>query len=171
MCSSASLRRHVPWQLAVLHSFAIVSLKAAPHEHSFRDFRLTLRGLAATTSLLFAIHVADSSSRVRMWRHRFVQVHVSQICLRNVIETFRFPHNTYLLLSAASSNVQEDQTTAACFSIQKEVYVGCTTCTVHVINDKMQDYASTDSYSLFNLYLVNSPYIGFIRVTILKSTL
>ena len=82
MCSSTSLRRHAPWQLAILHFFAVVSLKAALHEHSFRDFRLTLRGLAATTSLLSTIHVADSSSRVRMWRRRFPQVHGSQIRLR-----------------------------------------------------------------------------------------
>ena len=46
-----------------------------------------------------------------------------------MIETFRAPHSTYLLFSAAYSEVHEDQTTAPCFNIQKEFYVGCATCT------------------------------------------
>ena len=39
--------------------FCMYCLQAALHEPSFRDFRLTLRGLAATASLLSTIHVAD----------------------------------------------------------------------------------------------------------------
>ena len=131
MCSSTSLRRHAPWHLAILHSFACISLQAALHEPSVRDFRLTFRGLAATTSLLSTIHVADSCSRVRMWRHRLVQVHGRRFPIRTVVQAFHIPHSTYLLLSAAYSDVQEDQNAAPTFKIRKEVYVGCTSCTCH----------------------------------------
>ena len=131
MCSSTTLRRHAPLQLAILHSFARISLQAALHEPSFRDFRLTFRGLAATTSLLSTIHVADSCSRVRMWRCRLVQVHGRHFSIRTVIQAFHIPHSTYLLFSAAYSDVQEDQTAAPTFKIRKEFYVGCTSCTCH----------------------------------------
>ena len=129
MCSSTSLRRHAPRQLAILHSFACVSLQAALHEPSFRDFRLTLRGLAATTSLLSTIHVADSCSRVRMWRRRLVQVHGRHFSVRTMIQAFHIPHSTYLLFSAAYTDVQEDQTVAPTFKIRTEFYIGCTSCT------------------------------------------
>ena len=121
MCSSTSLRRRAPWQLAILYSFACVSLQAALHEPSFRDFhfRLTLRGLEATTSLLSTIHVADSCSRVRMWRRRPVQVHGRHFSIRTMIQAFHIPHSTHLLVSAAYSNVQEDQTAVPTFKIRK----------------------------------------------------
>ena len=51
--------------------------------------------------------------------------------IRTVIQAFHIPHSTYLLFSAAYSDVQEDQTAAPTFKIRKEFYVGCTSCTCH----------------------------------------
>ena len=169
MCSSTSLRRHAPWQLAILHSFACISLQAALHEPSFRDFRLTLRGLAATTSLLSTIHVADSCSRVRMWRRRLVQVHGRQFSIRTLVQAFHIPHSTYLLFSAAYSDVQEDQTAAPTFKIRKEFTLDVHPVLANVV-DKMQDFASTSSYNPFSPFLVNWHYIGFTITTTSTTT-
>ena len=144
MCSSTSLRRHAPWQLAILRSFACISLQAALHEPCFRDFRLTLRGLAATASLLSTIHVADSCSRVRMWRRRLVQVHGRQFSIRTLVQV---PHSTYLLFSAAYSDVQEDQTAAPTFKIRKEFYIGCTSCSCQRRQDaRLRKYKQLQSF-------------------------
>ena len=168
MCSSTSLRQHAPWQLAILHSFACVSLQAALHEPSFRDFRLTLRGLAATTSLLSTIHVTDSCSRVRMWRRRLVQVHGRQFSIRTLVQAFHIPHSTYLLFSAAYSDVQEKRQQR-----QHLRFGNNFTLDVHPVLanvDKMQDFAITSNYNPFSPFLVNWHYIGFTITTTSTTT-
>ena len=122
--------RHAPWQLAALHSFAMVSFKAALHEPVFRDFRLALRGLAATSSLLSLAFVEDKSKRARMWRQRMIQIHGISIDLKKIIAAFRQPCSTYLLISAAYPD-SSGKTKAPCFNTRKVLYVGRTTCSCH----------------------------------------
>ena len=68
-------------------------LEAAFHEPIFKDFRLVLRGLAATTSLLSSRFVEDKSKRVRMWCQRCFQLHRNVIHLKKIIATFRQPYS------------------------------------------------------------------------------
>ena len=79
MTSRTSVLRPALWQLASLHFFAVVvSLKAALSRF-LGSFVLTLRGVAATTSLLSIMFVENKSKRVRMWRQRFPQIHGKSI--------------------------------------------------------------------------------------------
>ena len=107
------------------------------------DLTWTCSGYITVTT----IHVADSCSRVRMWRRRLVQVHGRQFSIRTLVQAFHIPHSTYLLFSAAYSDVQEDQTAAPTFKIRKEFYVGCTSCSCQRRQDaRLRKYKQLQSF-------------------------
>ena len=143
-------------------------LEAAFHEPIFKDFRLVLRGLAATTSLLSSRFVEDKSKRVRMWCQRCFQLHRNVIHLKKIIATFRQPYSTCLLLSAAYTDSEQEIKTPY-FGQERDLReMFCMLMSCHQRQDAR--LRKLKRLQLFQPIPASWKYIGFTFGTMLMST-